>query len=523
MELDIPLFVHQEASVEAMEKLELDKRVYETEDNIIYTDIGINADITGYGKTMSMVALVARNKMPWDLTKEYLLEKTFVHAGNHVKKVYIERYSKLNTTLVLTNSSIVHQWATEFAHSKLKVDIVTTNKKAMSVNAMDLDVIIVSPTMCGILLERYSCMAWKRFIYDEPTTVKLTTMKPIRAGFIWLVTATPQDIYKKHKSIKKSYISSIIGDRGFERMIRDLVTIKNDDEFVKESFNMPLTKFVNHRCKDNVFKAVKGLVTSEILKMIEGGCISNAVHALGGKRTDNIMILLRKNKLKELEKARDTRNTQREKVIETQLKQLEERFETMLKDNCSICYDKLRKPIMEPCCHNIFCGRCILLWLKDKGTCPLCRRVVNKNDLVYIGTEVDGEEDEEKGEIVLNKDETIINIIKNDFENKKIIIFSDWNDTFETIRNILTTAGIPFVEINGSAETRAKKLEQFYNGSVSVVFLNSRTDNCGINMQQTTDIILYHKMDDSTRQQIIGRANRIGRKTPLTVHNLVLE
>jgi len=40
-------------------------------------------------------------------------------------------------------------------------------------------------------------------------------------------------------------------------------------------------------------------------------------------------------------------------------------------------------------------------------------------------------------------------------------------------------------------------------------------------MQETTDIILYHSMDEHTRQQILGRANRIGRKTSLQVHHLI--
>ena len=68
---------------------------------------------------------------------------------------------------------------------------------------------------------------------------------------------------------------------------------------------------------------------------------------------------------------------------------------------------------------------------------------------------------------------------------------------------------------------RTRNIERFRNAEVNVVFLNSRTDSSGINMQETTDIILYHTMNDTTTKQIIGRANRIGRKLPLVVHHLV--
>ena len=43
----------------------------------------------------------------------------------------------------------------------------------------------------------------------------------------------------------------------------------------------------------------------------------------------------------------------------------------------------------------------------------------------------------------------------------------------------------------------------------------------GINLQEATDIIMYHSISSEHRRQIIGRANRIGRTCELTVHNLV--
>ena len=47
--------------------------------------------------------------------------------------------------------------------------------------------------------------------------------------------------------------------------------------------------------------------------------------------------------------------------------------------------------------------------------------------------------------------------------------------------------------------------------------------NRSSNANASTDIILYHQMPDSTENQIIGRANRIGRKYPLNVHHLHIQ
>ena len=54
----------------------------------------------------------------------------------------------------------------------------------------------------------------------------------------------------------------------------------------------------------------------------------------------------------------------------------------------------------------------------------------------------------------------------------------------------------------------------------TINFLNSRNNGAGINLQECTDIILYHRMEDSTTTQILGRANRIGRTEELNVHHL---
>ncbi len=78
-----------------------------------------------------------------------------------------------------------------------------------------------------------------------------------------------------------------------------------------------------------------------------------------------------------------------------------------------------------------------------------------------------------------------------------------------------------YVEISGSKATRDAKLKRFKDGRVNIVFLNSRFNGAGINLEMATDIILYHEMPSSIEEQVIGRALRIGRKGDVTVHHLV--
>lgn len=532
-EIKIDLYPHQLASIHAMEEIEREKRVSCT-DSYIETDMGINADITGYGKSLSMVTLVLRDKMSWDASEDHIMEEVTTLASQHIKKVLQKGYIRINTTLVLVGPSVCQQWVKEFAHTKLRVAEVTTRRIACNIDVHDYDVVIVTISMFNRLVERYHNMAWKRFIFDEPGHLRVPAMREIRAGFTWFVTATPDIIASRHHACRTSYMYKLVGGwYDFDRFRAD-ITIKNDDDFVKQSFEMPPTHHEQYECYFPIYQAVNGLVSNKVNKLIEAGNISGAINALGGKRTDNIIDLVKHRKNLELEEIRSKiriwtlRNNDakiqdwkdRETKIMKQLVILNERFKNILKSNCVICQCQLDKPVMEPNCQNIFCGECLLTWLLQKNNCPMCRRDIKNDELVYITTDKENKEkpiDEIK---TMTKEETIIDIISKK-KDGHFIIFSDWNETFEVIRNVLKENKIKFVEVKGSVKTRNRALKKYREGKVNVVFLNSKYNGSGINMQETTDIVMYHQMGEQTKTQILGRANRIGRKVPLQVHHLI--
>ena len=135
--------------------------------------------------------------------------------------------------------------------------------------------------------------------------------------------------------------------------------------------------------------------------------------------------------------------------------------------------------------------------------------------------------EEEKKDDSLNtkpkqKQEKVLDILKSGLPSgKKFLIFSMYDESFYIIRRVLDEHNIDFVEICGSKASRDIKLSKIKAGKVNVVFLNSRFNGAGINLEMATDIILYHEMPLAIREQVIGRALRIGRKEDLTVHNLV--
>jgi SNF2 family DNA or RNA helicase len=536
--LNKTLFNHQLASIYQMEKMEREQMI-EYAKGIKETRLGVLADKTGYGKTLSMIGLISRDKMEWNLEVPFVKEVVTTESSGLVRNREIERYDKLPTSLILVSPSIVSQWKQEFSHSDLKVEIVASRRDVDFVEVEKYDVIIVTVPMYNNLAMSYSRYAWKRFIFDEPGHVRVSGMKEINAGFNWLVTATPEAITLKHRNCSGSFMKKIIGDGWlkFEEKFEGMI-LRNDLDFVKTSFEMPPTHNHYYKCFQPILRTISGMVNDTIHTMIAAGNIEGAIVALGGKKTKNIIELVKQEKLEEQAKIqtnihiyRDIKKDnkklkialEQEKRIKEQLDQLNIRFESMLKDNCPICTGKLNNPVLEPKCQNLFCGQCLLTWLEKKQDCPMCRSPIDTTDLIYLSNE-NSTSNDSTSVIVKEKQytplEKTLEILLSKNNDGKFIIFSEHNASFDPICRLLNENKISFTLVKGTHNSRKKSIDNFKYGDTKVIFLNSNFNGAGINLQEATDIILYHEMSISTQNQIIGRANRIGRSKPLQIHHL---
>jgi SNF2 family DNA or RNA helicase len=542
--LRIKLFDHQLASIYQMEKLEREQTVERevppgeqlTATIQTKTRLGINADPTGYGKTFSMIGLMVRDKMLWDMDTPFTSERIITESAGLVRSRIINRYNKLPATLILVTPSILNQWEKELACTNLVISSVATKKDVDSIDASECDAVLVTTSMYNYLVRSYSKYAWKRLIFDEPGHARVAGMKDVRAGFYWFVTATPNAITIKHRNCRGSFIKKIIGDNwcNFEEQFGDLI-IRNDEEFVRSSFVIPTSEHFYYQCFQPLSNTIAGLVSPVITLMIEAGNIEGAITALGGKKTRNIVDLVQKKKLEELEESEhkirlytireDSEQiktwTSRKIRIQTQLSELSLRCNTMLNGPCFICREELKDPVLEPSCQNVFCGECLFTWLKIKNNCPTCRETIKLEDLIYINVNKEDNQipDNSKVTIPHTKVEKIIDLVQS---NKigKFLIFSAYDESFEPICRVLKENKISYAMLKGSTKTIQKNIDMFKTGKLQVIFLNSNFNGAGINLQETTDMILYHKMPQSTYRQIIGRAERIGRKESLRVHHL---
>ena len=198
---------------------------------------------------------------------------------------------------------------------------------------------------------------------------------------------------------------------------------------------------------------------------------------------------------------------------------------------CDIEIELVEKQYYGDCCKKIVCKECVDEWYNKllKSECPIC-----KNNFTTFYDFKNQKEHEEKIEN-LKKGFKYIQKSKLDFvdyfiltkiinNDSKIIIFSDYINSFIDIKKMFDEYQIKYIELDGgNIEMINKNIEEYKNGKTNVLMCNSSLYGCGMNMEFATDILFFHKMNSVMEKQIIGRCQRYGRKSVLNVWYLLHE
>jgi len=525
----------------------------------ISTNIGIIGDNVGYGKTLTALSIIANNPLK------------NIHINLNFRKTYCsdEIYSYLNISinnnLIKTNRNIINstliivprgpvflQWEDTIRNkTTLKVLSITNltfikhylpkyngNKFEIYDFFEKYDIVLIKNTTLITLCKSYYDFnvidSWKRVIIDEAHEIISKIPIHINYNYLWLISGTYTDLYKINNNCYISGFRHILDKNNI-----DLVVIKNNLNFIKNSFYIPEPIEKNYLCHlPRDYLIAKKYLNNSIIEKINANDFAGAIKDLGGKNEteDNIILLVSK----ELNK--DLKNKEREKnfisdldididdkenklkkidtdilIIKNKIFDLTERIKCFTTNNCSICMDNLKNPIMLDCTH-LFCGSCIMKWILTNKNCPYCRKnIPSYNNLIAIVSE----KKEIKKDIILTKEDTFISIIKNK-PNGKYLVFTKNDNGFENIKSKMIENNIKFEFLKGNTSHMVNILNKFKSGEINIILLNTQYAGSGIDINYATDIIIYHSMGIE-KQQAIGRAQRVGRTEQLFIHNLVYE
>lgn len=555
------LFMHQKTLVYKLGQIEKNNEIKIDDSNSIKTNILIISDLIGSGKTLSVISLIATFPYP----TSYHIFNSYTNSMFYSSCSYIE-CNKLYSNLIVVSHSLIKQWEDTIKLSNLKYYVIKTKKtlEGLDLNLIeDYDIILVSSTKSMEFMNEWCKITecnWNRIIIDEIHTIKVPFSRELlqRCNFLYFISATPDEILigNRCQAIKYVLGNEIYNYNSHSHYsIKYKLCIKNEDSFVEKSISLPEIKKKYIECLTPlILKHFSTSLPEKALKLLNAGCEKDAIKAIkvlncNVDTSTNIISCLTIHNEKELHNINTQityvnnliisdhdKNTRLKKLneqknkYETTIDGIKQRILSINSEVCPICLESFKTPSISNCCKNIFCMECILQCTKYKKIqCPFCRIEINAESLHVIDNDkklIKSSDSDSESDIKpkkLNKDQMLIQILKNATEDQKFLICSNYDNTFDTITKYLNDNDIKFSTLGGHITTINNIIDDFKSGKKPIILLNSNNFGSGLNLEMTTDIIIYHKLSENLEKQVIGRGQRLGRTSQLNVTYLTYD
>lgn len=541
--------------------------------DVAITNIGIIGDHAGSGKSYSCLGLILSN----DIT---------CHKRAHIKSfgmdnitIYVQdNFKVIKTNLIVIPHNLTAQWEDSIKTLKQSIKYRIINReKAFNMlfrNEFQLDeleILVITAPWYNKLSKwcTENQIKFQRIFFDEVDSLNLTGSQ-IYANFTWFVTASYGNLlyprgYNKYDNIlgeyktlsaglkTSSWIKSIFVDitqhlpHNFMRML----VIKNNKHYVDQSFELPPCKNSFIKCKTpHSIKLLSGLVDKNIIACLNAGDKEGALNLISSTHKSNqdgiVQALVSKYnrqisnlKLKsqialdyQYTNQRERNGDYQEKIncLQNKIDQIESRIRNDVM--CPICLQDFDNQSVTQCCKNSYCFTCINQWLKRNQSCPCCKEKLHSSELYIIDNNLENtiisDYDQDHSKISINNDndklhnlELLLRDSKNC--NKKILIFSCYDGSFRDIIPTLHKLDFNWSFLKGNSTQISSYVRRYKTGNLDILLINAKNYGSGLNLENTTDLIMFHKFDTQAQQQIVGRAYRPGRTQPLNVHYLLYD
>ncbi len=582
--IKVPLRDHQQALLAAMVDREQQMmNGISLEESTFYSRVGILGDSVGSGKT-----LVALSHIALTCQQENLNYRRCISDGfNREHTFSIENMivsPEMGATLIIVPHILYRQWKTAIEKQTTLKCFFCASKRDLGKDSIVNDIINSDCVLVSNTLYRYfdelcrdADIQWKRIYVDEVDSMVMPSNRsPLKAAFIWFLTATwqnlivtfnhyyPNIILNENLPLEpeyEQYVRQTLGNykrtyfvsyRFFENYMtenanRYYQVLRSRKRFLDSSLALPAFTRRTVMCEAPAEEiAVRQFLTPQIREMLNAGNSDGALRALGVKEESETSLAdaVVQNIKKDLRRAEQTFEFKKNleyasqaakeaalaalekkiKSLTTQLTSIKERLESNQKGDCPVCYESLSSeiPVLLQCCNNFICSKCVLQYMttnsREKVPCVWCREPINPEKLTSITKK------KSQTLLVSNKKPGKIDSVIKQIKEKpdgKYLLFCKYNDIFTKIQRRLVEENITTEILQGNKDMIAGAVERFRRGHSKVLCLQSDLQCAGLNLEAATDIFILHKMDTTTEQQIIGRAQRLGRQTSLTVSSFL--
>ena len=485
------------------------------------------------------------------------------HFGSYTKLQNAREIKEyIPSNLIIVPHSLFFQWLDDIKNmTTLKVYSIRTKRDQMDIEIFkNHDIVLCNANKYNKLSQFCSGYKWSRIIIDEADTINLPNSTAISCHFLWFITTTFERL-EEHKNT--GFIKNTFRQLEYNstytiyKALKNALVVKTKKADIKNSFTgiIPSFEYNIIKCSPPLWLyLIKNIIGKTLLDKFNAGDITGGIKYLKSNSyiydfSDMSLIQYLIFRLKrqinnsshriyKIEQEIDNCNQHKKhlqvkyynlltKKLTRHLKnktEKENKLNYLIKNLSSYSFCLLcncqsdNNKIELLCCGINICKLCLDKHLINYKKCPCCVQQINTNLIKKItkNNTKNLKIDFKNNHKMLN----LVKIIKNN-PNGKFLIFSNYS--FNQVINHLDRENFSWKKLCGRPDTIRNIINNYDKGKIKVLMLNAKYYGSGLNLQMTTDIIICHTMDENTKTQIIGRAQRVGRISSLKIHELIYE
>ncbi|XP_010912213.1 DNA repair protein RAD5A isoform X2 [Elaeis guineensis] len=184
---------------------------------------------------------------------------------------------------------------------------------------------------------------------------------------------------------------------------------------------------------------------------------------------------------------------------------------------CPICLEAFEDAVLTPCAHRL-CRECLLAsWRSTmSGLCPVCRKSMNKQDLITAPTDNRFQIDIEKNWVESSK----VSVLLRELENlrslgAKSIVFSQWTAFLDLLQIPLSRHNLTFVRLDGTLNQQQRE---------KVLLMSLKAGGVGINLTAASNAFVMDPWwNPAVEEQAVMRIHRIGQTKNVSIKRFIVK
>jgi len=500
---------------------------------ILNGKIGIVADRAGTGKMRSILTYVASYSF---YTHGTMTSELSSASSTYFFSHDMRRHSTTRSVhLIVVPHLLIEQWKAEIVHHTMLPYVLIDNKRMLRnvVAAEDMveRQLVITTNKCFKAVQEYATehqIEWNQVFIDEASSIYLPAMPaPLHFQFLWLISNEWIPLLFKQPVIMKQNLYAL-KDRVLlhpeaEHWLLQDPTIPYEQTLASSSFFKDVLPFFHpYRSRMVLRNGVESLTTSMGLPEIGTRTITccptvslaslrsfrMVTHRTTTISPESVPLLFHALHVeqREWQEYRAHQPTTKHALIQRKVEENE----------CMICLDHCVHPTFLSCCHQLYCGGCLLQHAIMSQRCPTCREPISAASMCIVRPILYHTPLRSRKEVCLD--------LLRMTPDATWIIYSAFDNIYYQLIEEIRALGIHAERVEHNLFSMKRTIRNLQEGRTRVLFVSNMEWIRGWSLPMMTHLIFFHELPVyEMRQMLIHSAQRLGRTGPLTVLHLQSE